>query len=161
MLSNFLGTSFPKNIKKINAHVGLIPTFPRDLDSFSFSVSTNLEDWKLIEVSAHETLHFLWFEKWKIMYPETPRIHFDSPFNEWKYSEMVTDPILNNKPFTELFKFTEKGYDSFYEFYDNDNLVMDNLRNIYSTDDSIDEKIKKGYQYISDYFNQTNTKDKR
>lgn len=160
MLSNFLGVNFPKNIKKIDAHVGLIPIFPRYLDSFSFSVSTNLEDWKLIEVAVHETLHFLWFEKWKIMHPETPRKHFDSPFNEWKYSEMVTDPILNNKPFAELFKFTEKSYDSFYELYDNDELVMDKLRNIFSTNDSIEEKIEKGYKYISDYFNKTNTKNK-
>ena len=161
MLSNFLGTSFPKNIKRIDASVGLIPIFPRDLDSFSFSVSTGLEDWKLIEVAAHEILHFFWFEKWKSMYPETPRRHFDPPFNEWKYSEMVTDPILNNKPFNELFKFTEKGYDSFYELYDNDELVMDKLRNIYSTDDSIEEKIEKGYKYISYYFNKTNIKNKR
>ena len=156
MLFNFLGTSFPKNIKKIDAHVGLIPTFPRYLDSFSFSVATNLEDCKLIEVAAHETLHFAWFEKWKIIHPETPRRHFESPFNEWKYSEMVTDPILNNKPFTELFKFTEKSYDSFYELYDEEELVMDKLRNIYSTNDSIEEKIEKGYKYIIDYFNKIN-----
>ncbi len=159
ILSNFLGTKFPKNIKKINAYVGLIPTFPRYLDRFSFSVSTNLEDEKLVEVAAHETLHFLWFEKWKIMHPETPRRHFDSPFNEWKYSEMVTDPILNNKPFAELFKFTEKGYDSFYELYDHGELVMDKLRNIYSTDDNIEEKIEKGYKYICNYFTKTNTKN--
>lgn len=159
MLSNFLGANFPKNIKKIDAHVGLIPIFPRYLDSFSFSISTGLQDWKLIEVAAHETLHFLWFEKWKIMHPETPRRHFDSPFNEWRYSEMVTDPILNNKPFTELFKFTEKSYDSFYELYDNDDLVMNKLRNIYSTDDSIEEKIEKGYKYINDYFNKINKRD--
>lgn len=159
MLSNFFGITFPKNIKKIDAHVGLIPTFPRYLDSFSFALSTGLNDWKLIEVAAHETLHFLWFEKWKSMYPKTPRSHFESPFDEWRYSEMVTDPILNNKPFTGLFKFTEKSYDSFYELYDNDELVMDKLRNIYSTDDSIEEKIEKGYKYISDYFNKINKRN--
>ncbi len=159
MLTNFLGVSFPKNIKKINAHVGLIPIFPRYLDSFSFSVSTNLEDWNLIKVAAHETLHFLWFEKWKIIHPETPRSHFDTPFNEWKYSEMVTDPILNNKPFVELFQFTERGYDSFYELYDEEELVMDKLRNIYSTNDSVEEKIEKGYQYINYYFNKINKRD--
>jgi len=153
MLCNFFGITFPEKIKQIDAYVGLIPVFPRYLDDFSFSVSTNLEDQKLIEVTVHETLHFLWFEKWKKMYPKTPRRHFDSPYIEWKYSEMVTDPILNNYPFSKLFKFTEKGYDSFYELYDNDDLVMDKLRNIYSKDDSIEDKIEKGFTYINNYFN--------
>lgn len=135
---------FPNNIKEINASVGLIPVFPRYLDDFSFSISTGVDDWKLIETVAHETLHFLWFEKWKKMYPETPRRRFDSPYLEWKYSEMVTDPILNNKPFNELF--------------DNDDLVMDKLRKIYSTDDSIEDKIENGFVYINAYFNKTNVK---
>lgn len=160
ILSEFLGVDFPNNIKEINAYVGLIPVFPRYLDSFSFSISTGVDDWKLIETTAHETLHFLWFEKWKKMYPKTPRRHFDSPYLEWKYSEMVTDPILNNNPFNELFNFTEKGYDSFYELYDNDKLVMDKLRKIYSTDASIEEKIEKGFVYINSYFNKTNEKSK-
>lgn len=160
ILSKFLGVNFPNNIKEINASVGLIPVFPRYLDSFSFSISTGVDDWKLIETVAHETLHFLWFEKWKKMYPETPRRRFDSPYLEWKYSEMVTDPILNNKPFNELFYFKEKGYDSFYELFDNDDLVMDKLRKIYSTDDSIEDKIENGFVYINAYFNKTNVKSK-
>lgn len=155
MLSKFLGVNFPENVNQIDAYVGLIPVFPRYLDNFSFSISIDVDDWKLIETSAHETLHFLWFEKWKRMYPKTPRRNFECPYMEWKYSEMVTDPILNNKPFNELFKFTEKGYDSFYELYDNDELVMDKLRNIYSTNDSIEDKIEKGYTYITDYLNKS------
>ena len=104
-LSKFFGTSFPKSLNIIDATVGLIPVFPRYLDEFSFSISTGVKDWKLVETTAHETLHFMWFEKWKRLHPETPRRHYDSPFIEWKYSEMVTDPILNNKPFDEMFEF--------------------------------------------------------
>lgn len=158
ILTDFLGVGFPKNIKQINALVGLTPVCPRNLDDFSFSVSTNIDDLELIDKAAHETLHFLWFEKWKIMYPKTPRKHFNPPYIEWKYSEMVTDPILNNKPFKELFNFTERGYDVFYELYDNDELVMDKLRNIYSGLDSIENKIEKGFTYIIDYLKRTSVK---
>lgn len=153
MLSEFFKIDFPAKLEVIDAKVGLIPVFPRYLESFSFAVSTNISDTKLINISVHETLHFLWFEKWKALHPETPTRHYDSPYIEWKYSEMVTDPILNNKPFNELFSFEERGYDSFYELYDDDNLVMDNLRKIYSSDDNIDNKINDGYTYISNYFN--------
>lgn len=147
-LSKYLEISWPSNLDIIEATVGLIPVFPRYLDSFSFSVSTGIDDTKLIETCAHETLHFLWFEKWKKIHPEIPRREYDSPYLTWQYSEMVTDPILNNKPFSDIFNFVEYGYDSFYEIYDNDILVMDKLRKIYSENISIEEKIDKGFTYV-------------
>lgn len=58
--------------------INTLEYYSRYLDSFLFSISTGVDDWKLIEIVAHETLHFLWFEKWKKMYPETPRRRFDS-----------------------------------------------------------------------------------
>ena len=149
-LPKYLEINWPLDVNTIEAKVGLIPVFPRYLDSFSFAVSTGVEDWKLIETSAHETLHFLWFEKWKTIHPETPRREYDSPYITWQYSEMVTDPILNNKPFIDIFDFNEKGYDSFYELYDDKSLVMDNLRKIYSEDISINEKIDKGFDYVKE-----------
>lgn len=151
MLLSYFGINWPK-IEVIEAKVGLISVFPRYLDSFSFSISTGIEDWQLIKTAAHETLHFAWFEKWKQIHPETPRREYDSPYITWQYSEMVTDPILNNKPFSEFFKnvFIERGYDSFYELYDQDNLVMDNLRNIFSENISVEEKMDKGFKYITD-----------
>lgn len=148
MLSTYFEIEWP-NIDVIESTVGLIPAFPRYLDEFSFSIGIGAEDWKLVETSVHETLHFMWFEKWKQIHPETPRREYDSPYITWKYSEMVTDPILNNKPFSELFSFEEQGYGSFYTIYDGEELVMDNLRKIYAEDISIDEKINKGFTYIN------------
>ena len=127
-LSSYLNIEWPNNRNIIEASVGLIPVFPRYLDDFSFSIGTGLDDLKIVEVCAHETLHFLWFEKWKELYPKTNREEYDSPYLPWKYSEMVTDPILNNKPFSDIFKFHEQSYDSFYELEDENNIkVMDKL----------------------------------
>ena len=152
-LANYLNINWPK--KEITAKVGLIPVFPRYLDTFSFSVSTNLTDEKITEVIAHETLHFLWFEKWHELHPETPRREYDSPYLVWQYSEMVTAPILNNSPFKEMFNFVEKGYDTFYQMKDKDKLVMDNLREMYSESIEIEEKINKGYEYIKKNVNKS------
>lgn len=148
-LSNYLNISWPNNIDIVEGRVGLIPVFPRYLDSFSFSVSADMNDQQLIETCAHETLHFLWFEKWKTIYPQTPRAEFESPYIVWQYSEMVTDPILNNKPFSNIFDFQEKGYASFYEMYDGKTLVMDKLRKIYGKNITTEEKIKNGFDYIT------------
>lgn len=57
-LSSYLNIEWPNDLKEINATVGLIPVFPRYLDDFSFSIGTGVDDSKLLEVCAHETLHF-------------------------------------------------------------------------------------------------------
>lgn len=150
-LSNYLGIKWPEDLDIIIGKVGLMPVFPRYLDNFSFSIGTDVDDWQLVQVCAHEILHFLWFEKWKEMYLESKREEFDCPHFVWQYSEMVTDPILNNKPFSEIFDFIEHGYKEFYQMYDGDSLVMDNLRNIFSDEISVEEKIEKGYSYIKNY----------
>lgn len=139
-LSEYLNINWPKSVEVIDATVGLIPVFPRYLDTFSFSLSTNLEEWKVIESTAHETLHFLWFEKWKELYPDCPRREYDSPYITWQYSEMVTDPILNSQKFKSILNITERTYESFYEIKDDNLSLMDNLKEIYTSNKSIEKK---------------------
>ena len=52
--------------------------------------------------------------------------------------------------------FIERGYDSFYELTDNGNLVMDNLRNIYSENISVEDKMNKGFEYVKNILESTN-----
>ena len=132
-------------IDEIEAYVGIIPIFPRYLSSLSFSVGTDLDEEVIKRITAHEVLHFAWFNKWKKLYPETPKEHFESPYIEWEYSEMVTDSILNNEPFKE-FKFNEKSYDFFYEL--DGGKLMDKLNQIYSSNETIEKKIEDGFNYI-------------
>lgn len=148
-LSTYLNIPWPATHETIDAGVGLIPVFPRYLDSFSFSIGIDIDEIGVKSISAHETLHFLWFEKWKELYPNYIRREFDSPYNPWLYSEMVTDPILNSETLKQILDIDEKAYNSFYEIKDGDSYMMDNLKEIYNSKLSIDEKIKKGYEYIS------------
>lgn len=154
-LSLYLDVTWPNSLKEINCSIGLIPVFPRNLDDYSFSIGININDLQLLEICAHETLHFLWFEKWMQIYSETSRAEFDSPYLVWQYSEMVTDPILNSEPFLNMFDFVERSYDSFYEITDGDTNIIDNLRNIYASNKSINEKIKTGFGYIKKVFDDT------
>ena len=137
------------NICSISASVGLIPTFPRYLDTYSFSLSTNVSKDKLIEAVCHETLHFLWFLKWKRLFPNANRREFDSPFMPWVYSEMVVDPILNSI-FDEKLSVPFKAYDSFYDYQYQGRNVMAVLKDIYYDNKPIEEKIIRGYQYVSE-----------
>ncbi|MBQ3020745.1 MAG: hypothetical protein IJD92_00805 [Bacilli bacterium] len=153
-LYNYLNTKID-NIKIIYASIGIIPVSPRYLDTYSFSTTINLNDKDIIAITAHETLHFMWFNKWKELYPDCKRYEYDTPYLAWKYSEMVTDPILNSKEIKNILNIDEKAYDSFYTIKDNNTSMMANLINIYNKDQSIEEKIKEGYEYIKKVLEKT------
>ena len=127
----------------MEATVGIIPVCPRYLDKFSFSVHDGLTDEQLIETCAHELCHFLWFEKWKKLYPDCPIKEYERPYVVQQYSEAVVDPILNASGIKELFNSNNAfSYDSFYENYDN---LMNELIDIYLKDLDIDARINEGF----------------
>lgn len=154
-LSNYLNIEWPEDINEIKAEVAFIPICPRYLDTHSFYIDASADDNFVKEICAHECCHFLWFEKIKKMYKEIDREEFDAPYIPWKYSEMVVDPILNNKTINKYIGIEEKAYNEFYELIDKENnkLVMDNLKDIYNENISIEEKIDKGFNYIKQIYN--------
>lgn len=149
-LSKYLNVNWPKELKIINGFVGILPVCPRYLDTFDFCLSIDTKEQELIRICAHETCHFLWFEKWKNLYPNTPRYEYDSPYNTWKYSEMVVDPIINSNEINKILNVNEKAYDSFYQIKDeNNNYMMEELNRIYKTNKKIEDKIIEGFNYIN------------
>lgn len=137
-------------VKSILIEIGFIPVFPRYLDTLSMALAVNLKENKIVESIAHEVLHFWWFYKWILLYPNCNRKEFEAPSKIWQYSEMVVDPILNSKEIQMVFKekFKEKAYDSFYKLEYKGRKVMDELNKIYQENISIEEKIEKGYELI-------------
>ena len=143
-LSKYLNANFRSDLEEIVAYVGLLPVFPRYLDSCSFAINVGVSERDVISTCAHETCHFMWFNKWKDLYPDCTRREYDSPYIPWHYSEMVVDPILNSKEIQEVINVKCPCYDCYYEM---DN-VIEKLRDIYNEDISIEDKIIKGYDYI-------------
>ena len=158
VLTNYLKADFDKNLSFIHVLVGLMPVNPRNLEDCSFSLNINLTDEELIEKCAHETCHFVWFNKWKELYPNCPSNLYDSPNIPWRYSEMVVDPILNSEEIQKVIGVECRAYDNFYKMTDNNMLVMENLKKIYNTNDIIEHKIVDGYTYVSELFENKNCK---
>ena len=152
VLAKYLNSNFKDDLEIIRAYVGLMPVCPRYLDTCSFSVPTGCSEDFIIGTCAHETCHFMWFNKWIKLYPNMDAEEYESPNIAWKYSEMVVDPILNSKEIQEVINVECKAYDSFYEMMDDDKSVMDNLRAIYNTNGTIENKIIEGYDYIKNIF---------
>ncbi len=147
-LTKFFDMNWPNDYDIIEATVGIIPVCPRYLDKFSFSVHDGMTSDQLIETCAHELCHFLWFEKWKKLYPDCSSEKYESPSVVWQYSEAVVDPVLEASGIKKIFNSKNRfSYDSFYDNYDN---LMDGLIDIYTKDHDINTKIQKGFNYYKD-----------
>lgn len=105
ILSEILQTNWPKNRKIIKAMISINPICPRFLNDWSFSLFYSYKKVNdAIEVIMHECCHFLYFEKWKRLYPKTDSKKFNSPYIEWHLSELVAPIILNDKRIQKYLK---------------------------------------------------------
>jgi len=105
ILSEIIQIDWPKNRKTIKAMVSLDPICPRFLKDWSFSIFYNYKKIPpAMEVIMHESCHFLYFEKWKQLYPKMDSKKFESPYLEWHLSEILAPIILNNPRIQKLLK---------------------------------------------------------
>ena len=65
---------------------------------------------------------------------------------------MVTDSIINSKKIKNIIHVNEKSYSYFYNYDNNGENVMSKLKDIFNEDINIEERIKKGFDYVKDYF---------
>lgn len=112
ILSEDFETKYPSNRKVITAYVSIVPIYPRFLDSWSFNVGLKSQNMK--KIAIHEILHFMYFKKWKEVFPKTKRIELEAPYLVWKLSEILAPILLNNNPkIQKLIKVKDPGYSEF------------------------------------------------
>jgi hypothetical protein len=112
-LSDHFETDWSTDRPLINCYMSILPVFPRFLDKYSFCISWRRPR-EMREVIAHEILHFLWFKKWKEVFPESNRSEFESSHLVWRLSEIMDPIILQCYPeIKELIKPMKWGYQSF------------------------------------------------
>lgn len=112
LLSEMIEIDWPRNRKVIKAMMSINIICPRFLHDWSFSVFYNYKKLShAMETIMHEVCHFLYFEKWKQMYPKMDTKKFESPYIEWHLSEILAPVILNDSRVQKLLK--QKAF--FYE----------------------------------------------
>lgn len=113
-LSKHFETEWPEDKNTIIGYISIMPIFPRFLDKYSFCVGYGRNIAQARETIAHEIVHFLWFKKWKEVFPEIPRNQYESPYLTWRLSEVMDQIILQCQPeIKKLIQPTKWGYDSF------------------------------------------------
>jgi hypothetical protein len=147
VLSEHFETSWPEDKDEIKGYLSVLPAYPRFLDKYSFCTGyKNIHD--AIETSAHEILHFLWFKKWKEVFPEAERKEFESPSLVWRLSEIMDQIILQCHPkIKELIRPSKWGYSSFKDIKIGEISMTEHFKRAYmqsvSSGDNFETTIKK------------------
>lgn len=112
ILSEDFETKYPHTRKIITAYVSIVPIYPRFLNTWSFNVGLKSQNMK--KIATHEILHFMYFKKWKEVFPKTKTAELEAPYLVWKLSEIVAPILLNNNPkIQKLTRAKDPGYSEF------------------------------------------------
>lgn len=161
VLSNHFETEWPENKMDIVGYISNLPVFPRFLDNYQFCVGyKNIT--QAIETSAHEILHFLWFKKWKEVFPKIKRKEYERPYLTWRLSEIMDPIILQCHPqIKKMIRPRKWGYLSFENIKIGEVCMTDFFKNIYvdsiASGDNFETTLKKLWKEANKHEKEINT----
>lgn len=112
LLSEIMETEWPPRRKKMKAQISINSICPRFLGTWSFTLFFNYRKTAhAMETIMHESCHFLWFKKWKEVFPDADKKTYEMPHIEWHLSEIMAPIILNDGRIQKLLRQKAAFYD--------------------------------------------------
>lgn len=151
-----LNDNWPKEPKESKADLSLAVAFPRYLDTYYFVVAGESAIDRVMNICAHELTHFLYFKKFKELFPEIPKEYYSGNHIEWVLSEILVSIILNDNRFKGIFAEKFGGYKLFYTSKIGDKTIMQIFEEKYEqmieTDKKkFDDYLKWAYEYAKEH----------
>jgi hypothetical protein len=143
-------TKFSLSQKEFTARITLNPICPRYLDKNSFDIYFALAERTMRTLVLHELSHFIFFKKFKEIYPKVNVEEFENPHLIWKLSETIPAVIFNDKRIIEIFEVQEEVlvYKSISKLKIDNILVIDILKDFYNNRKNFEDFIRKSYNFF-------------
>lgn len=151
VLSEIVEQKWSEKDKKIFARVSLNPICPRFIKQRTFDIYYKQTPKFMESVAIHEVLHFIYFEKWKKVFPKTKEKEFNCPYLVWHLSEMVPSIILNDKRIQKSFKYKFYSYDIYEDYKLNKKPILSYLQNFYNNRSDFIDFLKKSWKFVKKY----------
>ena len=150
-LSEVLEIDWSKKDKFITALVSPNPLCPRYIKERIYEIyfDSRLESMKT--TCFHEILHFLYFEKWKQVFPKTKEREFDGPEMVWQLSEMVPKAILSDKRIQRIYEHNPPVYAEYREKKINGKSLLKSLDEFYNKRKDFEDFLKKSWIFVNKY----------
>lgn len=157
VLSGVVEQDWQKKDKKIFAGVSLNPICPRYIKQRTFDIFYKQKLRYMKSVAIHEILHFIYFEKWKQVFPNTKEKEFDAPHLVWQLSEMVPKIILSDKRVQNVFKYKFGSYKEYENFKLNDKPLLSYLQTFYDNRKDFADFLKKSWRFVKKHEKEINS----
>ena len=157
VLSEIVEQKWPEKDGKIIARVSLNPICPRYIKQRTFDVFYRQNARRMKSVAIHELLHFIYFEKWKRIFPNAKEREFDAPYLVWKLSEMVPKVILNEKRIQEIFKYKFDSYREYENFKLNGKPLLSYLQDFYDDRKDFADFLKQSWEFVKKHEKEINS----
>lgn len=157
VLSKIVEQEWPKEDKKIFARVSLNPICPRYIKQRTFDVFYKQKPKHMKSVAIHEILHFIYFEKWKQIFPKTKEKEFDVPHLVWQLSEMVPGILLNDERIQEVLRYKFNSYKEYRNFKLEGKPLLFHLQDFYDNRKDFADFLKKSWKFVKKYKKEINS----
>ena len=135
------------NMENVTGGISLVPFSTRDLQKKRFDIFYKKDSRDILKTSIHEIFHFLYFEKWKEIFPNTTIEECDYPNPTWILSEIALPIMLNSSKVINDLGMNFKNYTLFEkEIFQGEN-VMEHITRIYPKN-SISDFLMESNTYI-------------
>ena len=148
-LSEIVGQKWPKNAEKITARISLNPICLRYIKSRTFDIYYKSSIDTLKAISIHEIFHFIYFEKWKKLFPKTPEKKFNFPYLVWALSEMVPPIVLSNEKIQKIHEHKSHPYQEHVKMEVDGKCIFIDLIEFYKKRKSFDDFLRKSWKFLN------------
>lgn len=157
VLSEVVEQEWPKKDRKIFAGVSLNPICPRYIKQRTFDIFYRDNSKRMKSTAIHEILHFIYFEKWKKVFPKTKEKEFDAPHLVWQLSEMVPKIILSDKKVQKVFRYKFDSYKEYENFKLNGKPLLSYLQKFYDNRKDFADFLKKSWKFVKKHEKEINS----
>jgi len=147
-LSEIVEANWSKLSKEIIASVSLNPINPRYIQSSTFDLFYGSSTKWAKSTSIHELFHFIYFSKWRQIFPKTKDRDFDSPRLVWHLSEMVPTIVLNDSRLQMIFKNEFHSYDIYENAMINDKPLLSYLQDFYDSRKDFENFLRNSWDFV-------------
>jgi len=138
-------------LETIPGGISLIPFSIRDLEKKRFDVYYKKDILNILKTTTHELFHFIYFDKWQDIFPNTTIEEMDYPNPVWALSEIVLPIMLNNSKIKDILGIGFKNYSMFEnEILEGEKVVL-HIERIYK-ENELEVFLRKSHEYILRYY---------
>ncbi len=147
-LSEILEIDWGENDRKITATLTLNPIMPRFPEQRMFRVFYGADAEHAIDTVIHESLHFLYFEKWSLIFPEIKADKTGKDNPAWKLSEIVTGVIPNDPRIQFIFKHEFHTYREFQNTNIDGKPLVSHIQRLYDEREDFADFLRKAWEFV-------------